>query len=61
MKWILTFIGGTLLGVLALFIYLRKVGNEAPPPVVVPPAVSAPAAPAPAPASTQNSASAGTR
>lgn len=48
MKWILTFIGGTLLGVIALFIYLRKVGTEAPPPVVVPPAVTAPAAPAPA-------------
>lgn len=48
MKWIMTFIGGTLLGVIALFIYLRKVGNEAPPPVVVPPAVTAPAAPAPA-------------
>ena len=48
MKWIMTFIGGTLLGVIALFIYLRKVGNEAPPPVVVPPAVAAPAAPAPA-------------
>ena len=49
MKWILTFIGGTLLGVIALFIYLRKVGTETPPPpVVVPPAVTAPAAPAPA-------------
>ncbi|MBZ2207222.1 M23 family metallopeptidase [Massilia soli] len=50
MKWILTFIGGTLLGVIALFIYLRKVGTEAPPPVVVPPAVTAPAAPLPPPA-----------
>lgn len=50
MKWILTFIGGTLLGVIALFIYLRKVGSEAPPPVVVPPAVTAPAAPLPPPA-----------
>ena len=47
MKWILTFIGGTVLGVIALFIYLRKVGSEAPPPVVVPPAVTAPAAPSP--------------
>ncbi|NML61871.1 M23 family metallopeptidase [Massilia sp. RP-1-19] len=48
MKWILTFIGGTLLGVIALFIYLRKVGTEAPPPpVVVPSAITAPAAPAP--------------
>lgn len=50
MKWILTFIGGTLLGAIALFIYLRKVGSEAPPPVAVPPAVTAPAAPAAAPA-----------
>ena len=50
MKWIMTFIGGTVLGVIALFIYLRKVGNEAPPPVVVPPAVTAPAAPLPPPA-----------
>lgn len=50
MKWILTFIGGTVLGVIALFIYLRKVGTEAPPPVLVPPAVSAPAAPLPPPA-----------
>jgi murein DD-endopeptidase MepM/ murein hydrolase activator NlpD len=50
MTWILTFIGGTVLGVIALFIYLRKVGTEAPPPVVVPPAVSAPAAPLPPPA-----------
>ena len=50
MKWILTFIGGTLLGAIALFIYLRKVGTEAPPPVVVPPAATAPAAPVPVPA-----------
>ena len=50
MKWILTFIGGTLLGAIALFIYLRKVGTEAPPPVVVAPAATVPAAPAPVPA-----------
>lgn len=50
MKWIMTFIGGTVLGVIALFIYLRKVGSEAPPPVVIPAAVSVPAAPLPPPA-----------
>lgn len=45
MKWILTFIGGTLLGAIALFIYLRNVGSEAPPPVVVAAAATVPAAP----------------
>ncbi|MGZ8338250.1 MAG: M23 family metallopeptidase [Telluria sp.] len=44
----MTFIGGTLLGAIALFIYLNRVGDEAPaaPVVAVAPAVPAPAAPA---------------
>lgn len=50
MKWILTFIGGALLGAIALFIYLRNVGADAPAPapVVVTAPVQAPAAPPPA-------------
>ncbi|WP_147373925.1 hypothetical protein [Massilia cavernae] len=47
MKWILTFIGGTLLGAIAAFISLNRVGSDTPP--VPPVAVTAPA-PAAAPA-----------
>lgn len=49
MKWILTFIGGAALGAIALFIYLRNVGVDAPAPapVVVTAPVQAPAPAAP--------------
>ncbi|QYF93653.1 M23 family metallopeptidase [Massilia sp. PAMC28688] len=46
MKWILTFVGGVLLGALAMFIYLTQIGGSAPPAVVA----TAPAVTAPAPA-----------
>lgn len=51
MKWILTFIGGAVLGAIALFIYLRNVGADAPAPapVVVAAPVQAPAPAAPPP------------
>lgn len=48
MKWILTFLGGALLGALSLFLYLRQIGHDPmqPAPVVVAvPAATAPAAP----------------
>lgn len=49
MKWLLTFLAGTVFGALVLFIYLRQIGHDsAPPAVVVAPAT----APAPAPAAT---------
>jgi len=49
MKWIFTFLAGTLFGALTLFIFLRQLGHDpAQPAVVVAPAVTVPgAAPAP--------------
>ncbi len=49
MKWLLTFLAGAILGAGALFMYLRDVGYQAAPPlVVVPGNVAVPAATAPA-------------
>jgi murein DD-endopeptidase MepM/ murein hydrolase activator NlpD len=47
MKWLLTFLGGALLGALSLFLYLRQIGHDPlqPAPVII----AAPATPAAAP------------
>ena len=47
MKWIMTFVGGILLGALAMFIYLTQIGSSARPASVVQ-APAAAAVPAPA-------------
>lgn len=47
MKWIMTFVGGTLLGAVAMFIYLTQIGSSVQP-VVVASAPAPAAAPAPA-------------